>query len=96
MLRVEMALSVSLLNTGCYNEIMKKLFVFIFFVLFSILPVFADSKEFGFRGPLNYFQSKVLEKIISTEVKKVVGGNITTDIRSYGAKALRNGIFKFA
>ena len=50
----------------------------------------------GFRGPLNFFQSKILEKIISVQVEKVVGGNIKTKISSYGAKALRNGIFKSA
>ena len=71
-------------------------FLLLLFVLFFGLNVFATDENMGFRGPLNFFQSKILEKIISVQVEKVVGGNIKTKITSYGAKALRNGIFKSA
>lgn len=75
---------------------MKKFLILGFLFLLITSPVDASPRELGLRGPLNFFQSKVLENIISKEVKRVVGGKINTDISSYGAKALRNGIFKSA
>ena len=74
---------------------MKKILLLLFMLFFG-LQTFAKEENLGFRGPLNFFQSKVLEHIISSQIKNTVGGNIKTKINSYGAKALRNGIFKSA
>lgn len=71
-------------------------FLILLFILFLGVTAFAVDENIGFRGPLNFFQSKILEKIISVQVRKVVGGDIKTKITSYGAKALRIGIFKSA
>ncbi len=73
---------------------MKKFLLFILIVVFSSNIVFASDENLGFRGPLNYIQCKVLEYVISREVKEFTGGYIKVKVDSYGAKALRNGIFK--
>lgn len=75
---------------------MKKFFTTILILFFASNLVFAREENLGFRGPLNFIQCKVLEKIISMQIRKVVNGKIDTNVKSYGAKALRNGIFKSA
>ena len=75
---------------------MKKIVLLFFLVLFMANFAFARDEDFGFKGPLNYFQSKILERVISTQVQKVVGGKVQTQVSSYGAKALRQGVFKSA
>ena len=74
---------------------MKKTFLTLLISLLISNSVYANN-DYGFRGPLNFIQVKLLEKTISTQVKKEFKGSVNTKINSYGAKALRNGVFKSA
>ncbi len=73
---------------------MKKLLIILLFICLSTNLTYARDEDLGFRGPLNYIQSKILEHVLSIEVQKITSGDIRIQIVSYGAKALRNGIFK--
>lgn len=79
----------------CYNHSMKK-FVLILVSLFLMTNTVIASENYGFRGPLNFIQCKILEKTISSQIEKRFKATVDTKIKSYGAKALRNGIFKSA
>jgi len=75
---------------------MKKFFSFLLIFFLSASFAIARDENLGMRGPLNFLQSIILEKIISVRIKNFVGGKNSVNIESYGAKALRNGIFKSA
>ena len=74
---------------------MKKFCLILFILLMVPNIVFAKTEEnLGFRGPLNYIQSKLLEHVLSVEIEKITSGDMKIIINSYGAKALRSGIVK--
>ena len=73
-----------------------KNFILILVLLFLMTNPVVASENYGFRGPLNFIQSKILEKTISSQIEKKFKATVDTKIKSYGAKALRNGIFKSA
>ncbi len=75
---------------------MKKFFIIILLFVFSNNIVFAGDENLGFRGPLNFAQCKILEHVVSCEIHKIMGGRARVRFVSYGAKALRRGIFKSA
>ncbi len=74
---------------------MKKLFIVILSLFLTINMARAEA-EYGFKGPLNFIQCKILEKTIASQLENKYNGNADIKIKSYGAKALRNGIFKSA
>ena len=76
---------------------MKKLFTTIIIILSICANTsFGAEIDYGQKGIINFIQTKALEKTISTILKKKLGGNISTEITSYGAKGLRNGYFEKA
>ena len=75
---------------------MKKLLSLIFVIFIFANVSFAYDEDLGFRGPLNFIQCQVLEYVFAREIHKTIGGNVNIKLTSYGAKALRNGIFKDA
>ena len=74
---------------------MKRLFLTLLILFFTTSSALATN-NFGHRGPLNFIQTKILEKTISSQLERQYGGLADIKIKSYGAKALRNGIFQSA
>ena len=75
---------------------MKKFISILLLFVLGSNTVFARDENLGFRGPLNFAQCKMLEHVVTCEIQKFMGGRAKVRFVSYGAKALRRGIFKSA